>query len=205
MTETNKTADQVERYLLRFRLALTDVGDSDKEDVVSEIRSHIVDRLEDTSRPMDEIIDQTLTGLGNPEALASRYQSEGLLRRASASMSPLLLLRATLRWAMTGVGGFMVFFALVIGYSLAFAFYVCAFLKPIFPENVGLWLSANGLNMGFHTSSDPAGQELLGIWLAPVALFLGCLSIIGTTKLVRVLIRKFGVIKQQLGGLQRAN
>ncbi|HEV2687220.1 MAG TPA: hypothetical protein VGV35_01660 [Bryobacteraceae bacterium] len=197
MTETSKSADQVERYLLRFRLALTDVQDSDKQDVVSEIRSHIVERLEDTSRPVDEIVEQTLAGLGSPEALAARYQSEGLLRRASTSMSPLLLLRATLRWAMTGIGGFMVFFVLLIGYTMAAAFYVCAFLKPIFPDNMGLWLSSQGLNFSYHSAGEP-GQELLGIWFAPVCLFLGCLCIIGTTKLARWLIRKYGTMRKSL-------
>lgn len=198
MTETTRSAEQVERYLLRLRLALTGVGESDKEDVLSEIRSHIVDRLEDTSRPLDEIVEQTLAGLGSPEALASRYQSEGLLRRASTSMSPVLLLRATLRWAMTGFVGFMVFWVLVIGYLTSAAFYVCAFLKPIFPENIGLWFGSNGLNMGYHSPGDAPAQELLGIWFAPVALSLGCLCIIGTTKLVRKLIRKFGRIKNSI-------
>jgi hypothetical protein len=164
--------------------------------IVSEIRSHIVERLDDTSRPVDEIVAQTLAGLGSPEGLATRYQSEGLLRRASTSMSPLLLLRATLRWAMTGIGGFLVFWVLLAGYLTAGAFYVCAFLKPIFPDNVGLWFSSQGLNMGYHTANDPPGQELLGLWLAPVALCLGCLCLIGTTKLTRWLIRKYAVMRK---------
>lgn len=60
MTPDTKTADRIERYLLRFRLALSGVAKSDKEDLVSEIRSHIVERLDDTSRPLDELVEQTL-------------------------------------------------------------------------------------------------------------------------------------------------
>ena len=195
MMQMNKTADQIERYLLRFRLALADVRESDREDIVTEIRSHIVERLEDTSRPIEEIIDQTLSGLGTPEALASRYQAEGLLRRASTTMSPLLLLRATLRWAMTGIGGFLVFCVLVIGYVAAGAFYLCAILKPIFPENMGLWYNPPSFYMGFHSGGDLPADELLGPWLAPVALVCGCLCIIATTKLVRWLIAKYSRIR----------
>src|SRR5580658_7194502 len=107
MTPAMKTADTIDRYLLRFRLALT--GVKDKEELVSEIRSHIVERLEDHSRPTDVVVEQTLLGLGTPEVLAARYQTEDLLQRASTTMSPMLLLRATMRLAMTGIRGFFAF------------------------------------------------------------------------------------------------
>src|SRR5271163_3914749 len=139
MTPDLKTADTIDRYLLRFRLALTGVAQSDKEDLVSEIRSHIVERLEDSSVPMDEVVDRTLAGLGTPEVLAARYRTEGLLQRASHSISPLLLLRATLRWAMTGLRGFFALWVLLMGYLTASALYLTAILKPFFPENIGLW------------------------------------------------------------------
>src|ERR1035438_7445202 len=87
MTPDMKTADTIDRYLLRFRLALA--GAKDKEELVSEIRSHIVERLEDHSRPVDEIVHDTLSALGTPEILATRYRTEGLLERASTTMSPL--------------------------------------------------------------------------------------------------------------------
>jgi hypothetical protein len=191
MTPIN-TADQIERYLLRFRLALAGVRDKDREEVVAEIRSHIVERLEDTSHPVDEVVQQTLAGLGCPELLATRYHTEGLLERASASMSPWLLLRATMRWAMTGIRGFIAFWVLFIGYSAAAMFYLCAFLKPIFPDNIGLWFNpeTREFNMGYHGPGSPPAQELLGFWLSLVALFCGCLCIIGTTKLVRWMISR---------------
>jgi hypothetical protein len=187
MTPDTKTADQIERYLLRFRLALA--GAKDKEELVSEIRSHIVERLEDTSRPVDQVVEQTLAALGAPEVLAARYHTEGLLQRASTTMSPVLLLRATMRWAMTGILGFCAFFVLFLGYFMAAAFYVSAILKPFFPDNIGFWVGAHGASMGMQ----PAGggdAELLGMWFAPVALALGCLCIIGTTKFVRWMISK---------------
>jgi len=165
----NNTADQIERYLLRFRLALTGVRDKDREEVVAEIRSHIVERLEDTSHPVDEVVQQTLAGLGSPELLATRYHTEGLLERASASMSPWLLLRATMRWAMTGIRGFIAFWVLFIGYSTAATFYLCAFLKPIFPDNIGLWFNpeTREFNMGYHGPGSPPAQRTAWVLAVP--------------------------------------
>ncbi len=188
MTPDMKTADTIDRYLLRFRLALT--GVKDKEELVSEIRSHIVERLEDHSRPVDEVVEQTLTGLGTPEVLAARYQTEGLLQRASTTMSPLLLLRATMRWAMTGIRGFFAFWLLFVGYFAAAAFYLCAILKPFFPDRVGLFWGPYEYGLGFRAGDEPPSVELLGMWFPPVALALGCLCIIGTTKFVRWMISK---------------
>jgi hypothetical protein len=190
MTADIKTADTIDRYLLRFRLALTGVAPSEKEEIVSEIRSHIVERLEDTSAPMTEVVDRTLTALGTPEVLAARYQTEGLLQRASTSVSPLLLLRATMRWAMTGILGFFAFLALFIGYFTAGAFYVCAVLKPFFPDRVGLYWGPNTYGIGVRLPGEPPATDLLGMWFAPVALALGCLFVIGTTKFVRWMISK---------------
>jgi hypothetical protein len=187
MTPDMKTADTIDRYLLRFRLALA--GAKDKEELVSEIRSHIVERLEDHSRPVDEIVEDTLTALGTPEVLATRYRTEGLLERASTTMSPLLLLRATMRWAMTGIRGFFAFWVLFLGYFMAAGFYVSAALKPFFSDRLGFWVGAHG----FGIMLRPAGggdTEILGMWFAPVTLALGCLCIIGTTKFVRWLISK---------------
>lgn len=188
MTPDIKTADAIDRYLLRFRMALS--GVKDKEEFVSEIRSHIVERLEDHSRPMEQIIEETLTGLGAPEVLATRYRTEGLLERASSTMSPVLLLRATMRWAMTGIRGFFAFWLLFVGYFTAAAFYICAILKPFFPDRVGMYWGPDTYGIGVHMESDLPPNEILGMWFSPIALALGCLCIIGTTKFVRWMISK---------------
>lgn len=189
MTPDSKTADTIDRYLLRFRLALGNMPAGDKEEIVSDIRSHIMERLEDTSAPLLDVVERALAALGTPEALAASYQTEGLLQRASTALSPLLLLRATMRWAMTGIRGFLAFWVLFLGYFLAGAFYVSAALKPFFPDHIGLWYGPFTFNMGYR-SEDGGAVDLLGPWFAPVALACGCLCIIGTTKFVRWMISK---------------
>jgi hypothetical protein len=190
MTTDIKTADTIDRYLLRFRLALTGVSASDKEELVSEIRSHIVERLEDPSVAVSEVVDRTLTALGPPEVLAARYQTEGLLERASTTSSPALLLRATMRWAMTGIRGFFAFWLLFVGYFAGGALYLTAMLKPFLPNHVGLFWGPDEYGFAVRVAGQGPQRDLLGMWYCPVALGLGCLCIIGTTKFVRWMIAR---------------
>jgi hypothetical protein len=44
--------------------------------------------------------------------------------------------------------------------------------------------------MGYRGATEPPTAELLGHWLPPVAMVLGLLTIIWTTHLLRVLIRR---------------
>lgn len=190
VTTDVKTADTIDRYLLRLRLALTGVSASDKEELVSEIRSHIVERLEDSSAPVSEVVDRTLTALGSPELLASRYYAEGLIERAATTSSPALLFRATLRWAMTGIRGFLAFWLLFIGYFAAAAFYLTAVLKPFMSDRVGLFWGPDEYGFVVRTAGQGPQRDLLGMWYCPVALGLGCLCTIGTTKFVRWMIAR---------------
>jgi len=206
MSTDLKTADTIDRYLLRFRLALTGVSASDKEELVSEIRSHIVERLEDRSAPVNEVVDRTLTALGTPEVLAARYQTEGLLQRASTTFSPALLFRATMRWAMTGIRGFFAFWLLFIGYFAAGALYFSAIIKLFRPDLVGLFWGPNTYGFGVRSPDQPPQTELIGMWYEPIALALGCLCLIGTTKFVRWMIakrRKAAAVSDQLSAISR--
>lgn len=176
----------IERYLLRFRIALGNAPQVEKDELVAEIRSHILDRL--ASDPEAAI----LADLGPPEKLAAAYLAEGLLKRAAWSVSPILIMRATLHWAMTGVRGFLVFLVLLVGYVTGAGFYICAIAKPFFPEYVGLWTGPHRFSFGLIVPPETATGEILGIWFAPVALVLGSLCLIGVTHFVRWMIRNYG-------------
>ena len=61
--------------------------------------------------------------------------------------------------------------ALGLGYFLAFYLFVMAALKPVFPDNVGLITTANGLTFLGYVDS-PEMNDHLGYWLVPLGFVL---------------------------------
>lgn len=179
-------------YLARLRAALTGMTLSEREDIVEEIRMHIRERAGENPAS----IDQVLAGLGPAEQLAEQYRTGMLLQQARSSISPLVILRATLRWALTGVEGAVVFFIALFGYLMGGGFLLLALLKPIFPERTGLWVGPGVFDFSFRMGLLPVYpsatvHEVLGWWFIPVCLILGSMTVLLTTKLMQVLSKRF--------------
>jgi uncharacterized membrane protein len=186
------TDTQMNDYLARLRAALTGMTLAEREDIVEELRMHIRERCGDPQTSVEAI----LAGLGPADELAQQYRTGLLVQKASHSISPVLLLRATLRWATTGVEGFLVFVIALCGYGMGVGFVLLALLKPFFPRNTGLWAGPGEFSFSFRmgaTMTNPSSpvHELLGWWLIPVCLVIGSLSLAGTTKLIQFLLRRF--------------
>ena len=186
------TESQINDYLARLRAALTSMTVSEREDIVEEIRMHIRERIGDAQTSLDAV----LAGLGPANELAQQYRTGLLVQRASTSISPILILRATLRWATTCVEGCCVFMIAIFGYAMGVGFLLLALMKPLFPANTGLWVGPNEFNFSFRmgaTMTNPAApvHEVLGWWLIPVCLVIGSLSIVCTTKLLQYLMGRF--------------
>jgi uncharacterized membrane protein len=177
--------DPIEVYIARLRKALSGFSVGEREDIVEEIRTHIVDRVAESGLTVEE----TLARLGPAEELAKDYRSGALVRRARSSFSPWTILRATFRWAMTGVHGLSVFFLAVLGYGGGTALILAALLKPLFPEQTGVWIGPDDFVIGFRPS--PEAHEMLGPWFTQIALALGTLFFIVTTLVVRRLLPRF--------------
>jgi HAAS len=183
---------QMTDYLARLRAALTGMTVSEREDIVEEIQMHIRERLSDPHSSLDAV----LVGLGPADELAQQYRTGLLVQRAQSSISPVVILRAALRWATTGVEGFIVFVIALTGYATGISFLLLALMKPFFPANTGLWVGPDQFNFSFRmgaTMKNPASpvHEVLGWWLVPVCLVIGSLSLVLTTKLIQFLFRRF--------------
>ena len=85
---------QVTDYLARLRTSLTGMSVAEREDIVEEIRMHIRERSSDPQTSIEAV----LTGLGPADELAQQYRTGLLVQRARTSISPVLILRAALRW-----------------------------------------------------------------------------------------------------------
>ncbi|MGI9103049.1 MAG: DUF1700 domain-containing protein [Terriglobales bacterium] len=189
----------VNDYLAELRTSLRSMTLAEREDIVEEIRTHIRERAELGAATAD-----VLQGLGPADELAAQYRTGMLLREAASRFSPLLMLHATLRWAMTGVQGFLVCLLAFCGYLASLSFVIVALLKPIFPRNTGLWIGPGQFNFGTHFPPPADAQEWLGIWIIPVALILAFTFFILTTKVVQFLIARFKFRPSALSRLPEA-
>lgn len=180
MTTQVDARAQIERYLLRLRGALGNVSAEEKAEILSDLRNH----LEESAGAVAAAI----AALGSPEELAASYHRERLLARASTTPEPSLLLRATFQWALTGLRGVLAFLVLLFGYSFSAGFLICALLKPFMPNQVGMWLHPPAITLG--VVSEPGAHELLGWWMIPIGFTVGPLLLIGTTRLIQLLLRR---------------
>jgi len=183
---------QVNDYLARLRASLTGMTVAEREDIVEEIHMHIRERSSDSRTSVETV----LAGLGPADDLAQQYRTGLLVQQARTSLSPVVILRAALRWAATGVEGFIVFVIALIGYMMGVSFLLLALIKPFFPRNTGLWVGPDQFNFSFRlgaTMTNPASpvHEVLGWWLIPVCLVVGSLSLALTTKLLQFLMGRF--------------
>jgi len=188
MTPVPPSDARIATYLNRLESALRGLPPDYKDDIVREIRGHITDSAEHNVDPSGAV-DRVLRLLGTPEDLAARYSTECQLERASRSFSPWLILRTCWQWAKLGIKGTLAFFVAVFGYCLALGFTVSVFLKPLLPSKIGWWSGPEGF--GIIVPDHPElMHEWLGNYFVPVIAAAAFLSAIGTTQLLRWMMRK---------------
>jgi uncharacterized membrane protein len=178
---------QMESYLKVLRQHLAPLTLNEREEIVMEIAAHVRDSAEQSGASVEAV----LARLGPAEALAAQYRDGLLISRASRSLSPLLLLRATLRVSSKGIAGIVVFFVGLFGYAMGGGLVVTALLKPILPANTGLWiLDGHVVSSGvlFPPPALPA-HEVLGMSYILIALVLGSLTLLATTWAIRSFLR----------------
>ena len=175
---------QIENYLTALRSHLGPLTIAEREEIVLEIGAHIRDSAEQSGTAVSAI----LARLGTAEGLAAQYREGLLIRQASRSFSPIVLLRATLRLATKGVFGVLVFFLGIFGYAIGGGLVLTALVKPILPGNTGVWFDGNGHLMSSGVLFPPPGSsahEVLGMWYLPLALIVGSLTLLTTTWAIR--------------------
>jgi hypothetical protein len=215
---TDSAMAAVNEYLARLRKAFAYLPSAERDEMVEEVRSHVLERIEAEPCVTEQVVNGILRAVGDPKELASQHKTEAMLRRAVRSKSPWVLLRSTLEWATTGTAGVIALFVTLTGYGCAAVCYLSVFLKPFFPARVGLWLRPEHiLTLGYWDGrfsgtevygisvrppvsfvlgtlgpTDGPVRELLGSWLLPVGVLCGGVFVVGTTLLTRWFIRRFG-------------
>ncbi|MEX1128068.1 MAG: hypothetical protein WEB50_05860, partial [Vicinamibacterales bacterium] len=155
-------------------------------DAVREVESHIRERVaESPGMPNErEALEGILLRLGSPATVARAYSLEMIMDEAAVGGRIVAVLRSLFHAAATGVRGFFIALLLFLGYASGAAFVSLAVLKPIFPNNIGLWLH-EGFSLGGQFPAPPGVTPLGGYWVIPICLFVGLLLLIATHKLAR--------------------
>jgi uncharacterized membrane protein len=179
---------QIDSYLNALRLHLGPLTIAEREEIVKEIAAHVRDSAEESGAQVEAV----LARLGPVEALAAQYRDGLLIRQASRSFSPLVLLRGTVRLATKGASGILVFFLAIFGYAIGGGLVLTALVKPILPANTGVWFDGEGHFMSSGVLFPPPGShahEVLGFWYIPLALTVGSLTLLFTTWAIRTSLR----------------
>jgi hypothetical protein len=193
MTLSAESQKTVDAYLASLRKQLRELMDEDVNDIVAEIRAHILDKTSGEAPP--DSVSATLAALGAPEELASRYRTEELLKKAQMARSPAYILRSILRWGALSLVGVLVFAISVVGFLIGGGLSILGVLKVINPSTTGLYgqFSANSWGLSFNSGGQPTAgvRELLGWWLLPIGLILGPLLFYFTFRFDLWSLRKF--------------
>jgi hypothetical protein len=187
MAMADEAQQKIDAYLNRIRGRLRGLRAEERREIMEELRGHIMEKSAACGMT-GAAVDAALASLGSPEELAREYVTDELLARAEVSRSPLRILDSLFRWASLSVAGFFVLLGSITGYFLGVVFILVAVLKPFHPETAGLWVSRDAigdlsfsLHMGF-SYAPVASREVLGWWIVPIGLLLGCLLVILTTR-----------------------
>ncbi len=145
-------------------------------DALREIESHVRERLEQTDAAESEetAVARVLAELGPPLQVARAYSAEIAVEAALATGGMGAVSRALWRLASTTVAGFFATLGLFVGYVLGLGLVATSVLKPIFPENVGLFI-VDGIprSFGAQFPVPPNAQVWGGYWVVPLSLAAG--------------------------------
>jgi len=162
-------------------------------DAVREVESHIRERVAESSGMPNEreALETILVRLGSPSTVARAYSLEMIMEEAAVGGRIVAVLRSLFHAAATGGRGFLIAMLLLLGYSSGAAFISVAVLKPIFPNNVGLWVD-QGFSLGGRFPAPDGVTPLGGYWVIPICLFIGLMLLILTHKLARRWVARLG-------------
>jgi hypothetical protein len=179
-----------------LRAALRTLPREQAEDIVREIRSHLLESGQGADGLDAARVDEAITRLGDPAALASAYVMDHLALRAQTSRSPILLLRVVLHWARRSLEGIAALIVAFLGYGIALIGLACALFKPFTPDRIGLWVREltpgdPTFQLGRVSAPPTDARELLGWYIVPLGLVVGALALVATTRYLRAKVRKY--------------
>jgi hypothetical protein len=199
---------EIDSYLRQLRSALGPLPAAQADDIIGEIRSHLVETAAGDRGSNAQRVADAIARLGDPATLANAYLMENLALRAQSTRSPFLLLRLVLLWAARSVEGLVALVVAFFGYATALIGLGCALFKPFTPERIGLWVrqvAADDFSYQLGRVSAPPSdaRELLGWYIIPLGLIVGGIAFAATTRFLLAMVRKYRRTRDALGVMPR--
>jgi hypothetical protein len=163
----------LDTYLDQVRRHLTALPKSEADEIVAELRSHVLDKVDGAATP--QAVEAAIAALGTPREVARFNLTERVAAEVDEDRSPLTVLRGVGRLARLSVYGAFTGLVSFTGYVLSAGFVITAISKILSRTQAGLWRyprPAGGDGYVFGVTNHPGGQELLGWWVVPISLVL---------------------------------
>ncbi len=172
----------IDAFLRKVRQGLTVLPMAEQEEIVAELRSHLLER-QSRGEP------DPLAGFESPEQLAADFVAEHTLRGALARGTSWALGKALLVTARDSLGRLFVLASLGLLQLCGLLVLLTAALKPFLPDQMGLWLGRGNFYVG--VDHHVAGvHEVLGWWGLPIFLVVGVFLVWLPTRLMFALVRR---------------
>jgi uncharacterized membrane protein len=168
-----------ERYLRDMDRCLSAIPEAEREEIVAEIRSYLLDRADAAAHPVQV--------LGPPAEYAASFVHERALAGALVKGTSWALGRALV----TGVGRltwWYVVAVLALAHVYGAVLVALAALKPVFPRHIGVFVGDHFV-VGAMLGSALVGREVIGWWAIPFFLVPGVFILWGGNFVLRVLVR----------------
>lgn len=141
-----------------------------REDIEMEIKAHLLEGFIQSQADQEvERLQQAIQRLGEPETFIPQWVEDRLLEGAQPGNGMRNLFRLIRVSSVKGIRHILVSLALGLAYMFSFYLFSMAVLKVFFPDNVGFYLSPQGIPMIGYVDSE-IFTEVLGNWLIPVFL-----------------------------------
>jgi uncharacterized membrane protein len=186
--QPERLQQKIDAYLAQLRRSLGELPPDEVNEILQEIRGHILERTEASGELTDERLVAILKALGSPDEIAPLYQADSVVAKARGSLSPRVVMRGIHRWSTLSAWGLALFILGIVGYATGFALCLSGVLKMLFPSQIGAWVGPHAIfNIGMN--NDPAARDVLGWWLVPVGVVGGSCIVIATTRALRWTLR----------------
>jgi uncharacterized membrane protein len=170
--------ERLNAYLRQVRRELGGLPRREADEVIDELRSHVLDRV--TDRTKAGTIEAALNALGPPKDVARTNIALRAVSRIEAGRSPWRVLQTAALLARLSSKALAVLAISLGGYAVAAYAFSLAVLKLFIPGRVGVWHipnSADPLTYSIGRIIPPQGaHELLGWWIIPVTSGLGAIA-----------------------------